>query len=71
MDYIKVDTSTMKTTSAVDTVYNYNELLSKKAGIENYKQFMIAQWNVQIAEVDKLIAEAIKLGLKEAVVALK
>ena len=68
MDYVKVDTSTMKTTSAVDTVYNYNELLSKRTGIENYKQFMIAQWDVQIAEVDKLIAEAKKLGLKEKII---
>ena len=68
MDYIKVDTSTMKTVTSTDVIYDINELVQKKKGIEDYRDYMVNQWNTEIDAVNVLIAEAKKLGIKEPVV---
>ncbi len=65
MNYIKVDNYKMKTTLEVDTVYDYGELLAKKAGIENYKQYLQNRADEELIGVNALIAECIKLGLKK------
>ena len=71
MDYIKVDDNKMKTESINETVYDYSELLAKKQSLENSKQYSADRFDVQIAEVDALIAECVKLKLVKPIVAIK
>ncbi len=71
VDYIKVDDTTMKTTSTSDTLFNYGELLARKQSLENSKQYSADRFDVQIAEVDDLIAECVKLGLVKPVVVVE
>ena len=63
MTYIKVDDYTMKTTEAVDTLYNYGELLAKKESIENYKQYLQNKADGELIGINALIAECVKLKL--------
>lgn len=63
MDYIKVDDYKMKTTKAVDTLYDYGELLAKKESIENYKQYLQNKADEELESVNLLIAECVKLKL--------
>lgn len=65
MNYVKVDDYKMKTTEAIDTVYDYGELLIKKKGIENYKQYLQNKADEELEGVNALIAECVKLKLKK------
>ncbi len=64
MTYIKENANTMSEEITSKILYPYDGLLAKKEALENHKQHLMDVWDAKIAEVDKLIAEADKLGLK-------
>ena len=67
MTYIKIDSTTMKIESINETIYNYGELLARKQSLENHKEYMADRADVQIAEVDTLISECVKLKLTKPI----
>ena len=56
-------------TKAVEHTYNLNFLLEQKKTIQAQKDREIAQRDLELTEVNKLIAECGKLGIVEKVVA--
>jgi len=69
--FTKVSDSEIKVikteTKEVEHTYNYDYLLKQKATIEAQKAREMAQRDLEIAEVNALLAECIKLGIKEKV----
>ena len=72
MEVIKIDDNTIKVvkteTKEVENTYNYDFLIKQKATIEAQKAREMALRDEELAEVDTLIAECIKLGITEKVV---
>ncbi len=54
-------------TKEVEHTYNYDFLLKQKATIEAQKAREMAQRDLELAEVNALIAECIKLGITKKV----
>ena len=71
MVYVKEDLNTMSEEITSKTLYPYDGLVAKKEALKNHKQHLINVWDAKIAEVDKLITEADKLGIKETIVVIK
>ena len=67
MEVTKVDENTIKVVKDITTTqqntYSYGDLIKQKEAIETRKANEIAQRDAEIAEVDVLIAECIKLGI--------
>ena len=67
MEYIKVNDNEIKVvdTKAVEKVYTYEFLLGMKANLEAEKLRVITNLDERLVEVNELIAECDKLGVKE------
>lgn len=69
--FTKVSDTELKVTKVVsetkEHTYTLDYLLSQKASIEKQRDEQIAQRAIELAEVNTLIAEAGKLGIKEKV----
>ena len=68
-NFTKVDEHTLSTDKVVPTetktvTYSYEYLLSQKEAIQNQKDSDNALRDAELADVDLLIAEAEKLGIK-------
>lgn len=67
MTFEKVDSITIKEITDKEVLYRYDNLLEEKKSWQSRKQYMIDRADQKIAEIDALIAECVKLGLKEPV----
>ena len=76
-DYIKISDEAIgvvrpKPEPVVETItYKYSYLISQKKHMKQERDIVIDKYNAQIAELDNLIGECVKLGLKEPVEPLK
>ena len=72
MEYIKISDNEIEvseTKNIVDKkVYSYESLLEMKANLEAERERVIGNIDEKLKEVDALISECIKLGIKEKVV---
>lgn len=68
MEITKVDENTIKVIKIeevqTDTNFTYEELLNQKANIISQKESFCDQRDIEIAEVEELISECEKLGVK-------
>ena len=66
-EYTKISDSEIKVvkteTKEVEHTYNYDFLIKQKATIEAQKAREMAQRDLEIAEVNALLAECVKLGI--------
>jgi len=67
MAFEKVDSVTIKEVTDKEILYRYDNLLEQKKSWQSRKAYMIDKADSKIAEIDSLIAECVKLGLKEPV----
>ena len=71
MDYIKISDDAIGVVRPVvepkeETItYSYAYLIGQKKHMETERDIVMGKYNAQIAELDGLIAECVKLGLKE------
>ena len=67
MEVIKIDENTIKVirqeTQTKEATYSYGDLIKQKETIEKQKVDEMARRDAEIAEVDVLIAECVKLGV--------
>lgn len=71
MDYIKISDEVLgvrrpRPEPEIETVtYKYSYLIKQKKNLEDEMAIVMDKFKAQIAEIDLLIGECVKLGLKE------
>lgn len=67
MEITKIDANSIKVitqeTTTKEAIYSYGDIIKQKEAIKNKKAEEIVQRDKEIAEVDTLIAECVKLGV--------
>lgn len=67
MAFEKVDNNTIKEVSSKDIFYKYSELLEQKKRNDDRAEYYANKRDEDNAKIAPLIAECVKLGLKEPI----